>query len=70
MGLRHRQVLWVLSCARSTLADVVVVVHQGLRLSIVGYLIPVCYLTFVGSGGGFKATFVWGFRVLVVRITA
>lgn len=49
MGLRHRQVLWVLSCARSTLADVGVGLHLGLRLSIVGYLIPVCFLAFVGS---------------------
>lgn len=50
MGLRHRQVLWVLSCACSTLADVNVGVHLGLGLSIVGYLIPVCFLAFVGSG--------------------
>lgn len=50
MGLRHRQVLWVLSCARSTRADTYVKVCLGLGLSIVGYLIPVCFLAFVESG--------------------
>lgn len=34
-----------------------------------GYLIPVCFLAFVGSGGG-KATFVIGLHVLGMRITA
>lgn len=70
MGLRHRQVLWVLSYARSTRADVCVRIHLGLRLSIVGYLIQVCFLAFVGSGIFFKATFVLGLRAPGMRMTA
>jgi len=41
------------------------VIHsQCLRLSIVGYLIPVCFLAFVGSGK-VRATFVAGLHTLV-----
>lgn len=49
MGLGHRQVLRVLSvCARSSRADAWVCRHLDLGPGIVGYLIPVCVLAFVG----------------------
>lgn len=49
MDLGHRQVLRVLSVyARSTRADVKVGKHRDLGRGIVGYLIPVCTLAFVG----------------------
>ena len=52
MGLGHRQVLRVLSvCARNSRADVFWYgIHQDLGLGIVGYLIPVWVLAFVGFG--------------------
>ena len=62
MGLKHRQVLWVLSGGLVVPRRIDAVdVYHCLRPGIVGYQIPVCFLAFVGSGL-FKATFVVGFH--------